>query len=101
MQLLNMTAHNNLTDIWTEKTRDELTGDSITIELHLKYIFNNDITLKTNSSASFNSIGLLAGIEADWNVLPSLFFIVKASTATLIGDAAYNGRVIDIDDIFI
>ena len=101
MQQLNMTAHYNLTDIWTEKVRDELTGDSIDIELHLKYIFNNDITLKTNSSASFNSIGLLAGIEADWNVLPSLFFNVKASAATLSGDASYTGRVIDIDDIFI
>jgi len=101
MQLLNMTAHNNLTDIWTERVRDELTGDSITIELHLKYIFNNDITLKTNSSASFNSIGLVAGIEADWNVLPSLFFNLKASAATLSGDASYNGKVIDIDDIFI
>jgi hypothetical protein len=101
MQLLNMTGHDNLTDIWTENAWDELTGDSIKIELHLKYIFNNEITLKTNSSASFNSIGLLAGIEADWNVLPSLFFNLKASAATLSGEASYTGRVIDVDDIFI
>ena len=101
IQQINMTAHYNLTDIWTEKVRDELTGDSIDIELHLQEIFNNDITLKTNSSASFNSIGLLAGIEADWKVLPSLFFNLKASAATLGGDAFYTGRVIDIDDIFI
>ncbi|MFP4366557.1 MAG: Lpg1974 family pore-forming outer membrane protein [Bacteroidales bacterium] len=99
-QTLNITAHTELTDRWTQLIPvDEQGEDSVMVEVFLDYIFNNDITLETNSSSEFNSFGLIAGIEADWKILPSLSVSVKAGTSTLSGSASYSGTGIDVDDI--
>ncbi len=98
-QTLNITSHQELTDRWTEMVYDEAAEDSILVEVFQDYVYHNDITLETKSSSSFNSLGLLAGIEADWRVLPSLSFSLKADASTLTGDASFSGTGIDIDDI--
>ncbi len=99
IQTLNITAHTELTDRWSQNIYDESTEDSINVIVYLDYIFHNDITLKTNSSTEFNSLGAMAGVSGDWLILPSLFFNVQASAATLSGDATFSGTGIDIDDI--
>jgi hypothetical protein len=98
-QTLNITAHRDFTDKWTEWVTDETEEDSIRVEIFWNQIFHNDITLQTTSSSEFNSFGLLAGIEANWQILPSLFFSVSTGGSTLGGNASFAGAGIDIDDI--
>jgi hypothetical protein len=101
MQLLEITAHTELTDRWTQliPVNNEEEADSILVEVYSDFIFHNEITLETNSSSSFNSLGLLAGIEATWRMLPSLSFSLRAGGSTLSGNATFSGTGIDIDDI--
>ena len=98
-QSLNITAHLDFTDRWTEWVTDEAEEDSILVEIFWNEIFHNDITLETNSYSEFNSFGLHAGIEANWQILPSLSFSVSTGGSTLGGNALYGGTGIDIDDI--
>ncbi len=99
MQSVNMTAHTELTDRWTQMLYDEVAGDSVSVTVYLDYIFHNDITLETNSSVTFNSLGATAGLSGDWRLSPSLMFSIQAGIGLLSGDATFKGSGIDIDDI--
>ncbi len=100
MQSVNMQAYIKLTDRWVQMIEiDQEEQDSILVEVFWDDVFDNDITLKTNSSSEFNSFGLLAGIEAAWKVTPELSFAVNAGSSTLSGNATFSGSGIDIDDI--
>lgn len=100
MQIIEITAHTELTDRWTQLIPvNEEAEDSILVEVFSDFIFHNEITLETNSASSFNSLGLLAGIEATWRMLPSLSFSIRAGGSTLSGNATFSGTGTDIDDI--
>ncbi|MFW5945084.1 MAG: hypothetical protein ACOCTU_07465 [Bacteroidota bacterium] len=98
-QSLNITSHTELTDRWTQNIWDEQAEDSIMVEVFMDYIFHNDITLETNTSSEFNSPGVLAGIEAHWEILPTLLFSVEAGSSVLSGEASFSGTGTDVDDI--
>jgi hypothetical protein len=99
-QSMNILAHSNLVERWTQNVLDEVTGDSIFVEVLLESVFNNDITLETSSSATYNPHGAFVGLSAEWRVLPSLFLSVKAGGMALRGKAKFSGTGTDVDDIF-
>lgn len=98
LQKLDIIFHGDLTYVWIE---DEwpINGDTISVQIQQNNIIHNDITLETNSSVEFNPLGILAGVHADWSILPSLSVSLKASTSRLRGDITYIATGIDIDDI--
>ncbi len=98
-QLLSITAYRAIEEKWTEMIWSGAAQDSVKIEFLNRQIFHNDITLETNSSVKFSPLGVLLGLEADWNILPSLSFHINASGSLLKGKASYSGVGIDIDDI--
>ncbi len=99
VQSLGIVAHRTLIDKWTQNIWDENAQDSVHVIVYQDYVFNNIITLETNSSARINSFGVLAGLSAEWNVLPSLFLRFKGSLTTLNGSSSLFGTGIDVDNI--
>jgi hypothetical protein len=99
-QQINITARTELTDRWVQYLPvTNPPPDSILVEVRFTSVFHNDIILETNSSARFNSFGLLAGLEAAWRITPSLSLLISAGGSTLSGIASFAGTGIDIDDI--
>ncbi len=99
-QMLNITAHRETTDRWVQMVPvANQQQDSMLVEVFFNSIFHNDITLETNSSAEFNSFGLVGSFEAAWRITPSLSLLISGGGSTLAGNALYKGIGIDIDDI--
>ena len=99
-QMLNITAHTELTDRWVQMIPlNNGEEDSILVEVFFSSVFNNDITLETNSSVEFNSFGMVGSFDASWRISPSLSLMFSAGASTLSGTASYSGTGIDIDDI--
>ncbi len=97
-QRLDITAHISQTEKWSERVEIE-EGDSIDAVLYQTQTFNNDITLETNSRASFSPLGAVAGLEAGWRLTPSLYLSFAAFGSAISGETTFSGRGIDIDDI--
>ncbi len=98
-QKIRVTAYQDLTEKWIERIELEEEGDSIDASFYLQSIFSNDITLETNSSVRFNPLGAIAGLEAAWELTPSLSLSFSAFGSAVSGEAVFSGRGIDIDDI--
>ena len=98
-QLANITAHIEMTDIWTDMVWDSGAEDSIKVEFHLRNEFHNDITLETKSSVEYNPLGLMVGFDAGWSITPSIKFSFNAGISSLRGEASLSGKGIDVDDI--
>jgi len=98
-QLMEITAHISMTDKWSEKVWDEAAEDSIMADFYLESIFHNDITLETESSVTFNPLGTMIGVEAEWQLTPGLLFSVAAHGSALRGEASFEGMGTDVDDI--
>jgi hypothetical protein len=99
LQTLDIIFHGDLTYVWIE---DEwpTNGDTISVQIQQNNIVHNDITLETNSSVEFNPLGILAGVQADWSIIPSLSVThLRPAPPGLRGDVTYVATGIDIDDI--